>query len=320
MPVLTILTDDQLSPPPNLDRLRELVEVRLSSAADLPALVRGADAVFGWDFFSGALREAWPAADRLRWLHVAAAGVDAMLFPELVDSEVVVTNATGQFDRPIAEFVAAQVLAEAKQLYPMHDLQQRKQWRHRETELIAGRRVLVVGTGGIGRAIARLLRALDMSVTGVGRVARETDPDFGTVLSSDRLAEHVCGVDHLVVIAPLTDSTRGMIDAQVLAALPDGAQVINVGRGALIDEQALIAQLSTGRITAALDVVQTEPLPVDSPLWELPNVHLSPHMSGDVNGWRDRLAEQFEANLRRWLAGDELHGVVDKRAGYVRHG
>lgn len=95
-----------------------------------------------------------------------------MLFPELVDSEVVVTNATGQFDRPIAEFVAAQVLAEAKQLYPMHDLQQRKQWRHRETELIAGRRVLVVGTGGIGRAIARLLRALDMSVTGVGRVAR----------------------------------------------------------------------------------------------------------------------------------------------------
>lgn len=111
-----------------------------------------------------------------------------------------------------------------------------------------------------------------------------------------------------------------MIDAQVLAALPDGAQVINVGRGALIDEQALIAQLSTGRITAALDVVQTEPLPVDSPLWELPNVHLSPHMSGDVNGWRDRLAEQFEANLRRWLAGDELHGVVDKRAGYVRHG
>ena len=318
MTTAVVLTRPELGPPPNEAALSELVELRYATAAELPGAIAGAEVCFLWDFFSPALRAAWPRADRLAWVHVAAAGVDAILFDELRDSSVVLTNAAGFFDQPIAEFVAAQVLAETKQLYLNAELQSERRWEHRETYRVGGRRALVVGTGGIGRACARLLRALGMEVRGVGRVARAEDPDFGEVVASDDLAAAVDGVDHLVLAAPLTAGTRGMVDARVLAALPSGAQLINIGRGELIDEAALITELARGRICAALDVFAVEPLPAESPLWAMPNVRVSPHLSGDVRGWRTGLAEQFEANLRRWLAGEPLAGVVDKAAGYVR--
>jgi phosphoglycerate dehydrogenase-like enzyme len=272
-----------------------------------------------WDFFSDALAEAWDAARGLRWVHVAAAGVDAMLFPALRSSGVRLTNAHGVFDRPIAEFVLAAVLAHDKQLHRSKALQREHRWVHRELRRTQGSTALVVGTGGIGRATARLLRAVGTDVRGAGRTARAEDPDFGTVVASAELAEHVGWADHVVLTAPLTEQTRGLVGARVLAAMSPHAHLVNVGRGQLVDEDALHEALRRGRPAAAtLDVFDTEPLPPGHPFWDMDAVHVSAHMCGDVEGWRDELAAQFEANLRRWTAGEPLVDEVDKDAGYVR--
>lgn len=318
-PVVVVLTRDDLGPPPNADTLAELVTIRTATAETLADALPGARALFVWDFFNPALADAWPAADALEWVHVAAAGVDAVMFDELRSSAVQVTNARGVFDTPIAEFVLTCVLAHLKDLPELARAQAERRWEHRETRTAAGRHALVVGTGGIGRATARLLRAVGLEVRGVGRVARESDPDFGSVLASDELAEHVGWADHLVLVAPLTDQTRGLVDPEVLAALRPDAQLVNVGRGELVDEPALIAALERSQLAAAaLDVFVTEPLPADSPLWGLPCVQISAHLSGDAVGWREALAEQFEANLRRWMAGEPFESVVDKARGYAR--
>ena len=316
--MITVLCAEQGDRPPHLGPLAARADLRYTDAAGLGEAVEGAQALFLWDFFSTAVKDVWDRADRLEWIHVAAAGVDTLLFDDLVDSEVVVTNARGIFDRPIAEFVLGSVLARAKLIHESHDLQQRKVWRHRETETIAGQHALVVGTGAIGRETARLLSAAGMTVTGAGRTARTDDPDFGTVVASSALAEYVADVDHLVVVAPLTDQTRGLVNAEVLAAMKPSAHVINVGRGPLIDEAALLEALGSGRIAAAsLDVFATEPLPEDSPLWTTPGVVVSPHLAGDASGWLDALARQFVDNALRWLDGEPLVNVVDKALGFV---
>src|SRR5699024_9536584 len=144
----------------------------------------GADALLLWDFFSSALREAWPYADSLRWVHIAAAGVDRLLFDELKASNVVITNARGVFDRPIAEFVLATILARAKHLFAIHDRQKLRLWQHQETASIHNESALIVGTGAIGRQIASMLTAVGLRVRGAGRNARSGDPDFGEIVAS----------------------------------------------------------------------------------------------------------------------------------------
>lgn len=317
-PRVVILTAPGVPEPYNLERLSQRADVVLATAEDLHAAMPGADVLFLWDFFSSALREAWPAADALKWVHVAAAGVDAILFPDFADSTVPLTNAHGTFDVPIAEFALASVLAHDKQLHRSQELQNSRTWQHRETVRTAGSHALVVGTGGIGRKIAQLFRAVGMEVRGAGRSARSGDPDFGTVVPTSDLPEHIGWADHVVVIAPLTEQTREVINAAVLAAMKPSAHLVNVGRGQLVDEPALVAALAGGIIAAAsLDVFATEPLPQDSPLWGMPQAYLSPHMSGDVAGWRNALADQFAENLDRWLRNEPLHSQVDKKLGYV---
>ncbi|WP_132991712.1 D-2-hydroxyacid dehydrogenase [Gordonia zhaorongruii] len=316
-PVVVLLTADGLEPPADLDAIRELADVRTATAATLPDAIAGADVLFVWDIFSDALEAAWDRADSLRWVHVAAAGVDAILFDGLRSSDVLVTNARGVFDGPIAEYVLACVLAHDKQLHQTEEHRRRGEWVHRETRRVAGRRALVVGTGGIGRAIARLLCAVGVEVRGAGRRPRENDPDFGTVVDSAALADHLPETDHVVMVAPLTAATEGMLGADELAALPDGSHVINVGRGPLVDQEALTSEIASGRIRAHLDVLVTEPLPGDDPLWTLPGAHISPHMSGDVIGWRDALSEQFLDHLRGFVDGREPGPAVDKDRGYV---
>ncbi|MGE3289737.1 MAG: D-2-hydroxyacid dehydrogenase, partial [Pseudonocardia sp.] len=171
----------------------------------------------------------------------------------------------------------------------------------------------------IGRAIGRLLRGLGMRVRGVGRSARDDDPDFGDVASPADLPRLLPETDYVVLAAPLTDETRGLVGAAELRAMRPTARLINVGRGELVDEAALVAVLEAGGIGgAALDVFEREPLPASSPLWALPGVIVSPHMSADAVGWREQLADLFLDNLRRWCAGRPLRNVVDKSVGYVR--
>jgi phosphoglycerate dehydrogenase-like enzyme len=316
-----VLCENLEERPGHLDPLRSQFELRFTDAGRLPDAIVGAQVLFLWDFFSSAVEQVWDRCTDLQWIHVAAAGVDTLLFPGLVSSDVVVTNARGTFDRPIAEFVLASVLAHAKLLYESHDLQRRHQWRHRETRGVAGACVLVVGTGAIGRAIARLLAAAGLHVRGAGRSPDGTDPDFGTLVSSADLPGQVGWADYVVNATPLTDATRGLFGAAVFAAMKPTAHFINIGRGASVVEADLLAALTSHTIDgASLDVFDTEPLPPDSPLWDAPGMVLSPHMSGDVVGWRDTLARQFVDNAKRWLAGLPLVNVVDKELGYVKAG
>lgn len=293
-------------------------EFRCCDADGLVRAVEGAQALLLWDYFSTALREVWAHADALEWIHIPAAGVDKLLFDGLRESDVVVTNARGVFDRPIAEYVLGAVLAHAKGSQASLEFQRRHEWRHRETRSIAGAHALVVGTGGIGRETARLLRAAGLSVRGAGRVAVTEDPDFGTVVTTDDLAAAVGWCDHLVLAAPLTAATRGLVDADVLKAMKPDAHLVNIARGPIVDEDALLAALTDGRIGGAtLDVFSIEPLPAEHPLWDAPGAVITAHMSGDIEGFRDTLADQFADNARRWLAGQPLLNVVDKLLGYV---
>jgi len=288
----------------------EIDGIRLAAdASSLAEVLPGADVLLVWDFLSDAVREAWPAADSLRWVHTASAGVDRLTFPGLIESDVTLTNSRGVFDRPMAEYVLGLVLAMAKDLPGTFAAQARHEWHHRESEPIAGRCAVVVGGGPIGRAIAGLLGAVGMDVELVGR------RDF------DDLPALLPRADWLVLAAPLTDTTRGMLDAAALALLRPSARVINVGRGGLVVEPDLVDALREGRLAgAALDVFAREPLPADSPLWTHPGVIVSPHMSGDLIGWRQELIEVFRDNLARYRAGEPLHNVVDKTLGYVTTG
>src|SRR5690625_236020 len=194
-----------------MEPVAKRAELRPTEEAGLAAALRGADVLFAYDFLSTAVPAAWHAAGSVRWLHVAAAGVDAVLAPEVRRSGVVVTNSRGVFEEPIAEYVLAQVLSFAKDLPGSLRLQAEHRWHHRESERVAGTRALVVGTGPIGRAIARLLRAAGLQVRGSGRRAREEDPDFGVVCAQEDLHGELAAADWVVLAAPLTDSTRGKI-------------------------------------------------------------------------------------------------------------
>ncbi|MDV3127529.1 D-2-hydroxyacid dehydrogenase [Mycobacterium sp. 21AC1] len=315
-PVIAVLCKSAADRPHGLEGLD--VDFRYCAADGLAEALRGARALLLWDYFSTAVREVWADAGTLEWIHVAAAGVDTLLFDELRESDVVVTNARGVFDRPIAEYVLGAVIAHAKGSHASFELQRRHRWQHRETRSITSARALVVGTGGIGREIARLLRAAGLAVRGAGRVARSEDPDFGQVVAAADLAAEAGWCDHLVMAAPLTAATRGLVNDAVLDAMKPDAHLVNIARGPIVDEAALLTALTERRIGGAtLDVFDTEPLPADHPLWDAPGATITAHMSGDVLGWRDTLAAQFAENVRRWLAGQQLLNVVDKVRGYV---
>jgi phosphoglycerate dehydrogenase-like enzyme len=304
--------------PAQLSSISVDAELRMVPSSRLAEALPGADVLFVYDFTSSALQSAWRAADALRWVQVAAVGVDAVLFDEMIESDVTLTNARGIFERPIAEYVLGQILAFAKDFRRSMRAQQEQRWQHFESEPIADAAVTIVGTGPIGRAIARLLAAAGMNVRGVGRTAR-TDADFGAITNDLHAA--VANADYVVLAAPLTAQTRGIMDADALAAMPPRARLINIGRGELVVTDALVAALQAGRIAgAALDVVDPEPLPPNHPLWTTPNVVLTPHNSGDLPGWRIELQKQFITNFQRYRSGLPLHNVVDKHRGYVPTG
>jgi phosphoglycerate dehydrogenase-like enzyme len=281
--------------------------------AGLAARLPEADVLLVWDFTSHAVRKAWPGeGPRPRWVHTASAGVDHLMCPELAASDTVVTNARGVFEQPIAEYVAALVLAMAKDLPRTLELQRRGEWRHRESQRVAGTRAVIVGSGPVGRTVARVLKALDIRTAVVGRTPRT---GIHGPKDLDRL---LARADWVIAAAPLTDDTRGMFDARRFGVFQPSARFVNVGRGALVDEEALAAALAKRWIAgAALDVFAAEPLGPDSPLWRLPGLIVSPHMSGDTVGWRDELGAQFVELFERWAAGRPLFNVVDKQRGYV---
>ncbi len=312
-PTVLVLGDQ---PAPRLGALTGRARVRFADETTLATQLPSADVLLVWDFLSTAVRGAWPkSGPRPGWVHTASAGVDHLLSPALAACDTVVTNARGIFEQPIAEYVAGVVLAMAKDMPGTWALQGRREWRHRETQRVAENHACVVGSGPIGRAIARTLRALGISTAVVGRTARDD------VHGPDDLDALVAGADWVVCAAPLTDSTRGMFDARLFGLMRPSARFVNIARGELVVQDNLVNALVKGWIAgAALDVFAEEPLPSDSPLWQTPGLLISPHMSGDTIGWRDDLAAQFVASYDRWEAGEPLPNVVDKQRGYVPGG
>lgn len=294
----------------------EVKYVFIDSSGSLAVDAAGAEVLFVWG--SGDyLKENWHRFLHLRWVHSASAGVDRLLFPQLVQSDVVLTSSRHIFDRAMAEYTIGLMLATAKDFPTTVSRQAAHEWEARETESLFGKTLVVVGVGPIARETARLARAFGMRLIGVGRTAR-VDSDFGPIVASTDLATVLPKADYLVLVAPRTPVTEGLIGRDALALLKPSARVINVGRGAILDQNELRTALIQGRIAgAALDVFEKEPLLKDDPIWDTPNLLISPHMAGDYTGWRHDNAGLFAENLRRWIAREPLLNVVDKLLGYV---
>ena len=319
-PILTILAGPR--PVTGLEALEALADVRLArSTEELATALPGTEILYLWDYFADGLRQSWDRTDALKWIHVPAAGVDKLLFAELADSEVTVTNARGIFDAAMAEYALAGILYFAKNFPTASHNQREHRWEYFSTSNLAGTRALVAGTGSIGRATARLLRAVGIEADGLGRTARNGDADFAAVHASTDFAAVAGNYDYVVLAAPLTPATRQMLNQDVLSAMRPTAVLVNMGRGELVAQDALTAALTDKAIAGAvLDVTAPEPLPASDPLWALENVLITPHLSGDSQSHLPALAAQFEANLAGYLAGRPLANVVDKRLGFVPAG
>jgi phosphoglycerate dehydrogenase-like enzyme len=299
--------------PPAFKTIEAIADVIVvDNEDDLRAAARSARIAFQWDFGSDLLRRVGPG--ELAWIHTNSVGIDAILSPALVEAPTVVTNTRGVFEPPMAEYVLAMLLYFAVDLRGTVEAQQAARWDKRPTESVRSRRALVLGAGGVGREIVLMLRAVGISVEVVGRTER-ADEVLGHIWSSASLDTLLPRTDDLIIALPLTATTRRVIDRRRLQLLPPGSRVVNVGRGPLLDEQALLEALRSGHVdAAALDVFQEEPLPADHPFWSMRNVLVSPHMSSDARGWESRSVSLFVDNLNRWVAGEPLVNVVDKSA------
>ena len=256
---------------------------------------------------------------RLRWVQGTSAGLGGFLQRTgLADSGLVFTTAAGVHGTPLAEYVLLGLLYFAKDMPTLAARQARRHWEQHAGGQLAGRRVLLVGLGGIGRQVARLLSAVGVEVCGAGRSGHSYDvPGVTSYLPSDRLDEALPRVDAVVLACPLTEQTRGLIGHRQLALMRPGAVLVNVSRGPVVDEDAMVDALRSGHLGGAfLDVFATEPLPADSALWQLPNVVISPHSASVVPAENELITELFCENLRRWLAGQPLRNVYDRTAGY----
>ena len=256
---------------------------------------------------------------RLRWVQATSAGIGGFMDRTgLAASGLVVTTAAGVHGIPLAEFTLLGLLYFAKDMPALARAKAGRQWQRYAARQLSGSRALLVGLGGAGREVARLLAAAGMEVCGAGRPGRSYDvPGVTSYVRSDQLRAVLPETDALVLACPLTEQTRLLIGAPELALLPRGAVVVNIARGPVVDEEALAGALRTGQLGGAcLDVFTAEPLPPGSPLWELPNVIISPHSAATVAAENRLLTDLFIDNLRRWLAGRPLRNVYDSAAGY----
>jgi glyoxylate/hydroxypyruvate reductase A len=253
-------------------------------------------------------------APKLRWLQAIGAGVDWALVPEL-PSRVVVTRAPGIFGPWMSEYVLGWCSWVTQRMETYRAAQRQRRWLDDVLPgRLRGKTLTLVGVGDIGREIARVARAVGMHVIGVSR-SGERVPAVERVYRPGYLARALAAADFVVVVVPLTKKTRGLIGERALAAMRPGAWLLNIGRGAVVDEAALVQALQTHRIAGAvLDVFPTEPLPADHPLWGLDNVVITPHVAGPSTA--EEIAPVFNDNLARWLRGRPLQHVVDRARGY----
>jgi phosphoglycerate dehydrogenase-like enzyme len=301
---------------PAAERLRKLRGVELALGSDAATIARAAPEaeVILYSALAGGtppFRDVWPhTGAALRWVHSFEAGVDRLLTPELAASAVTVTNARGVYTESLGEFAALGVLWFTKQARRLVEQQRARRWEKFEVDLARGRTAAVVGYGAVGRACARALRKLGMKIVPVGRAETAERATLHAILAR---------TDVVLAAAPLTPATRHLLGAEAFAAMKRGAIVINVGRGPVVDEAALVEALRAGQVGgAALDVFESEPLGAEHPLWEMENVLLSPHATDRTRTphWTDLGMRWFLANWSRYRRGLPLLAVVNKTAGY----
>ncbi len=279
-------------------------------------------AFFSWDInpdYSRSFFAAAQAAENLRWLHTMSAGVDHPIFQRMLERGVRLTTSAGSTAEPIAQTLIGGVLMLARNFPFWLENQRKREWNPMGGEGIPedlrGQTMVIFGLGSIGHHVARLAQALGLHVIGVRRSPARPEDPVHELVPPGQLLDVLPDADWLAISAPLTEETRGTIDREALARLPQGARVLNVGRGEIIDEAALIDALRSGRLGGAyLDVFHEEPLPPDSPLWTLPNVIVTPHNSAVSRGNEGRGAAIFLENLERWARGEPLRNEVFARA------
>jgi phosphoglycerate dehydrogenase-like enzyme len=260
-----------------------------------------------------------PIATNLRWVQCMGSGVGQYVSARLPEGDIVLTNGAGIASAPIAEWVLARVLQIVKRL-PEHDANTRDhRWHMALGGRLEGRTVAIVGLGAIGRDVARRFRGFGVWLLGIRRswTPGATDPDVDELFGPAALHEVLERADVVVLAAPGSDDNADLFDSAAFAAMRDGAIFVNVARGTLVDEVALIDALESGRLSAAaIDVARTEPLPPDDPLWSAPNLYVSPHSSASVERYGERAFDLFCDNLERFVAGEPLRNVVDLSDGY----
>lgn len=316
---------EALGPGWTVDAVREPTFAGGDGSREIPATVRAAIAEAEIYFGFGISRDLFLAAPGLRWVHSAAAGARASLFPEMLDSEVVLTNSAGIYAEPLAEWAMAAVLYFSRGLDVATRGKQEGRWpydamaafAHPQRE-VAGSTIGIVGFGGIGRAIGRRARALGMHVLAVrsrdaGVVPEEADEAFGPA----GLPEVLRRSHYVVLSLPETGTTSGLIGAPELGRMRLDSVLLNLSRGGIVDEDALIDALGSGAIRgAALDVFREEPLPAESPLWNFDNVLITPHAGAISPRFWERETALMVRNIGHFLTGGRMENVVDKTRGY----
>jgi len=317
---ILVLCDPDLA---QLAMLRELPPRVDVVTGDSEAAFKGAAAdatiLFNWSAPLSVFREVFLMCRKLRWVHSRSAGLDKVLFPELVASNVTLTNGKGVFSASLGEFALAAILYFAKDFRRMVRSQMAGVWDPFDVAVISGQTVGIVGYGDIGRAVAARVKPMGMQVLAVKRrlPPGNADPLVDQMYSADARIDMLSRCDYVVVAAPLSAETRGLIGEAEFAAMKKSAVVINVGRGPVIDEKAMIKALSVRKIRgAALDVFDKEPLPAGHPFYGLENVLLSPHCADHTAEWLDDAMRFFLEQFRRFQHGEPLLNVVDKSLGY----
>ena len=291
-----------------------------NSAEALEAFAPHAEVLLNWSGTLSLIREVFLMCRELRWIHSRSVGLERTLFPELIASDVTLTNGRGVFSASLGEFALAAILYFAKDLRRMIRSQQSGLWEPFDVTQVSGQTVGIVGYGDIGRAVAARARAVGMHVLALRRhvpAKSEPDPFVDQLYGQQERTEMIRRSDYLIVAAPLNDETRGLIGAAEFSVMKETAVVINLGRGPVIEEGAMIKALTEQRIKgAALDVFDEEPLPPGHPFYKMENVLLSPHCADHTSDWLDNAMRFFLEQFNRFLRGEPLLHVVNKKLGY----
>ncbi|ACB85899.1 D-2-hydroxyacid dehydrogenase [Natranaerobius thermophilus] len=276
--------------------------------------IKDTDILVAWGRFIS--KELLQKATKLEWIHALSTGVDEFLIPEVIDSSVILTNSRGIHREQMSEHVFSFLLAFVRRQFDYHNQKQDSQWQSLEMSTLANRTIGILGLGALGEEIARKAKAFDMKVLATKETPR-IFPHVDEIYSSDELDKILPEVDYLVLTVPLTEKTKNMIGEHELRQMKETAFLVNVARGEVVDEQALYRALKKRWLAGAgLDVFSQEPLPGESPLWNLDNCYITPHVGGASPDYVKKAVELFKRNLTAYLGGNVLPTEVDKTRGY----